>query len=151
MRERTICREQMQNDLMKVYREVVADCPIGTTQTEVYNMVVQHPAPRFYIDARMAHLVISKMMRGDYSRLQQLKPLKQQMYRDLYDTVLNLSQKKGFWRKSLYYILKEAVLEPAPRFYIDAPRMGQIWREKTIETRQQKYKRICYYLHRQPK
>lgn len=142
MRERTICREQMQNDLMKVYREVVADCPIGTTQTEVYNMVVQHPAPRFYIDARRAHLVISPMMRGDYSRLQQLKPLKQQMYRDLYDTVLSLSQKKGFWRKTLYFILKEAVLEPAPRFYIEATRMGQIWQEKTIESRQQRWKRL---------
>ena len=65
----------MCNDLMQVYREVVADCPMGTTQTEVYEQVVRHPAPRFYIDARMAHLVISKMMRGDYSRLQQLKHL----------------------------------------------------------------------------
>ena len=72
-RERTICRKQMCNDLMQVYREVVNNCPMGTTQTEVYEQVVRHPAPRFYIDA---------------------------------------------------------------------PRMGQIWREKTIETRRQKYKRI---------
>jgi len=141
-RERTICRKQMCNDLMQVYREVVNNCPMGTTQTEVYEQVVRHPAPRFYIDPRRAHAVISPMMRGDYSVLKSLNVLKRQMYHDLYDTVMRLSQKKGFWRKKLYYILREAVLEPAPRFYIDAPRMGQIWREKTIETRRQKYKRI---------
>lgn len=142
MRERTFCRKQMMNDLMQVYREVVINCPDGTTQTEVYEQVVRHPAPRFYIDPRRAHAVISPMMRGDYSVLEKLNPLKRQMYHDLYDVVMRLSQKKGFWRKKLYFILREAVLEPAPRFYIYAPRMGQIWREKTIESRQQKYKRI---------
>ena len=142
MRERTFCRQQMMNDLMQVYREVVADCPLGTTQTEVYEQVVRHPAPRFYVDPRRAHMVISPMMRGDYSVLNKLNDLKRQMYHDLFDTVMRLSQKKGFWRKSLYFILREAVLEPAPRFYINTRRMGQIWQEKTIENRQQKYKRI---------
>ena len=137
MKERTLCRQQMMRDLMQVYREVVSDCPIGTTQTEVYQLVVQHPAPRFYIDPRAAHAVMSPMMRGDRSVLEKLNPLKQQMYLDLYDVVMMLSQKKGFWRKSLYYILREAVLEPAPRFYINTMRMGQIWREKNEENRQQ--------------
>ena len=142
MRERTLCRQQMVRDLMQVYREVVDDCPMGTTQTEVYQIVVQHPAPRFYVDPRWAHGIISPMMRGDRSVLEKLNPLKQQMYRDLYDKVMELSQRKGFWKKSLYYILKEAILEPAPRFYISEKRMGQIWIEKNIETRQQRYKRI---------
>ena len=131
MRERTIIREQMMHDLMKVYREVVADCPMGTTQTDVYEKVINHPAPRFYIDPRRAHQVLSPMMRGDNSVLNTLNVLKRQMYFDLYDKVLELSQKKGFWRKSLHYILREAVQMPAPRFYINTTRMGQIWREKT--------------------
>ena len=141
-KERTLCRRQMMNDLMAVYREIVPNCPQGTTQTEVYELVIQHPAPRFYIDPRRAHQVVSPMMRGDHSVLERLQPLKRQMYLDLYDKVMELSQKKGFWRKSLYYILKEAVMQPAPRFYINTTRMGQIWQEKTIETRQQRYKRI---------
>lgn len=141
MRERTLCRRQMMQDLMAVYRKVVVDVPLGTTQTEVYEIVVHHPAPRFYIDPRRAHSVLSPMMRGDMSVLERLNPLKRQMYHDLYDKVMELSQKKGFWRKSLYYILKEAVLQPSPRFYINAPRMGQIWRCKYEETRQQRYKR----------
>lgn len=142
MRERTICRQEMTRDLMRVYREVVADQPMGTTQTEVYKLVVQHPAQRFYIDPRRAHQRINMMMRGDMSAIENLSPLKQQMYRDLYNVVLALYQRKGFWGKSPYYVVKEAVLEPAPRFYIDWKRMEQIWREKTIETRQQKYKRL---------
>ena len=131
MRERTIIREQMMHDLMKVYREVVADCPMGTTQTGVYERVVNHPAPRFYVDPRRAHQYLSPMMRGDNSVVDKLNPLKRQMYRDLYDKVMELSQKKGFWRKSLHYILREAVQMPAPRFYINTTRMGQIWIEKT--------------------
>lgn len=142
MRERTISRREMRRELMRVYREVVADCPTGTTQTEVYQKVVEHPAPRFYVEPRMAHLVISPMMRGDNSPLEKMGALKRQMYRDLYDTVMRLTQVKRFWHKSIYYILKEAVLEPAPRFYISADRMRMIWKEEVVETRQQKYKRI---------
>lgn len=142
MRERTLCRRQMMQDLMQVYREVVANVPLGTTQTEVYQIVVQHPAPRFYIDPRRAHLIISPMMRGDMSGIEKLPELKQQMYHDLYDAVMKVSQKKGFWGKKLYRLLREAVLEPAPRFYIGVTRMGQIWQEKTIESRQARYQRL---------
>ena len=142
MKERTLCRREMRRELMRVYREVVADCPQGTSQTEVYEKVVKHPAPRFYVDPRMAHLVISPMMRGDNSPLEKMGALKRQMYHDLYDVVMRLTQVKRFWHKSIYYILKEAVLEPAPRFYISRDRMLQIWNEEVVETRQQKYKRI---------
>jgi hypothetical protein len=142
MRERTICRREMRRELMRVYREVVTDCPSGTTQMDVYQKVVEHPAPRFYVDPRRAHIVISPMMRGDHSKLEACGALKRQMYYDLYDTVMRLTQVKRFWHKSVYYILKEAVLEPAPRFYISKERMRMIWHEEVVETRQQKYKRI---------
>ena len=111
MRERTLCRQQMMRDLMQVYREVYDNCGMGTTQTEVYKLVVQHPAQRFYVDARRAHQRINMMMRGDMSAIEHLCPLKRQMYRDLYDVVMRLYQKKGFWHKSVYHVVKEAVLE----------------------------------------
>lgn len=142
MRERTLCRREMRRELMRVYRQEIADCPMGTTQTEIYERVVSHQAPRFYIDPRRAHERISRMMQGDYSMLEKMNCIKKQMYMDLYNVVMRLSQKKGFWRKSLYFILKEAVLEPAPRFYITADRMRVIWHEEVEESRQHKYKRI---------
>lgn len=142
IREQTPCRQQMSRDLMKIYREVCQDVPLGTTQTEVYEMVVNHKAPRFYIDPRRAHLHIAPLTRGDYSKLQGLTPLKKQMYKDLFDVVMRLCQNSKFWHKKLYYILKEAVLEPAPRFYISSKRMEQIWKESTEVSRQARLKRI---------
>ena len=68
MKEQSLCRQQMSRDLMKVYREVYQDVPLGTTQTEVYEMVVAHPAPRFYIDPRKAHERISPMMPSFWRR-----------------------------------------------------------------------------------
>jgi len=135
----------MARDLMNVYNKVYRDCAMGTTQTEVYEMVVAHPAPRFYIDPRMAHLRISPMMRGDRRGIEKLSPLKRKMYEDLFETVLKVAQKKGFWGKSLYCLIRQAVMEPAPRFYISAKRMEQIWKAKTLETRKSKYKRIKTY------
>jgi hypothetical protein len=133
MKEQSLCRQQMSRDLMKVYREVYQDVPLGTTQTEVYEMVVAHPAPRFYIDPRKAHERISPMMRGDMSHLEKFNPLKRQMYMDLFEVVMNLSHKKHY--RSLYALLKDAVLENAPRFYIGAKRMSQIWQAENIKTR----------------
>ena len=138
-REQTLCRQQMSKDLMKVYHEVYQDVPIGTTQTEVYEMVVAHPAPRFYIDPRRAHARIAKLMRGETGEWEKLTPLKKQMYNDLFNVVQRLSHKKPY--RSLYAVLKDAVLEDAPRFYISAKRMSQIWQAKNIEIRLARIKR----------
>ncbi len=136
-KEQTLCREQMKDDLMKVFREISGNYSCRY-QTEAYEQTVQHPAPRFYIDARRAHCVISPMRRGDYSQLDKLSsPLKRQMYLDLFDTVQRLYQKSTYWGKSLYYVLQFAILEPAPRFYIGADMMRLIWKERTRRTRKE--------------
>ena len=124
-------KEEMKEDLMKVYREIVGQYSCRT-QTEAYELTVQHQAPRYYVDARWALQVISPMTRGDHSMLDRRPPLIRQMYLDLLDTVLRLKQKEKFWDSSLFELVRHAVLEPAPRFYISAERMGQIWREKTV-------------------
>lgn len=127
---------------MRAYRKACAECPQGTTQNQVYEIVVNMPAPRFYIDPRSALQVLSPLIRGDRTALEQMKPLRRQMYEDLFDVVMKMSQKSKYWRAPLYVILKDAVLQPAPRFYIDTMRMGQIWMEKTMESRQERYKRL---------
>ena len=142
MKQKTLFKEEMKRDLMKVYREV-ANTGHFRSQRDIYRSVVEHPAPRFYVDAKWAHQRLSPLMRGDRSFLEQSgSALARQMYLDLYDVVMRLSQKERFWGSSLYHILQFAVLEPAPRFYISADRMRMIWKEEVVETRQQKYKRI---------
>ena len=130
MRESTLCREEMNNDLMRVFREVASSYECKNNW-EAWDMVVRHPAPRFYVDVRRAHQYLSPMTRGDRSQLQRLSPLKQEMYEALFDVVMRLWQKEKFCGRSLNYVLRFAVMEPAPRFYINKIRMGQIWREKT--------------------
>ena len=43
---------------------------------------------------------------------------------------MRLSQKRQFWGKSPYYIVKFAILEPAPRFYIGVEKMRKVFRER---------------------
>ena len=134
MKESTKLREEMKRDLMKVYREESKEYS-GFLQMEIYDRTIHHEAPRFYIDVRRAHQNISPMLRGDRSRLEKMKPLRREMYEALFDVVIRLSQEESYCGKSLYCILRRAVTEPAPRFYIDKTRMGQIWKEQTFKVR----------------
>jgi len=123
------CRESMYDELMKVYCKILRECDVRT-QTEAFERTVRHPASRFFIDTRRAYQNIYPMLRGDYSRLEKMKPLRQEMYKALYDVVMRLSQKRQFWGKSPYYIVRFAVLEPAPRFYIGIEKMRKVFRER---------------------
>lgn len=123
------CRESMYDELMKVYSKVLREFDVRT-QTEAFERTVRHPASRFFIDTRRAYQNIYPMLRGDYSRLEKMKPLRQEMYKALFDVVMRLSQKRQFWGKSPYYIVRFAVLEPAPRFYIGIEKMRKVFRER---------------------
>ena len=123
------CRESMYDELMKVYCKVLREFDVRT-QTEAFERTVRHAASRFYIDTRRAYQNIYPMLRGDYSRIEKMKPLRQEMYKALFDVVMRLSQKRQFWGKSPYYIVRFAVLEPAPRFYIGIEKMRKVFRER---------------------
>lgn len=120
--------DKMKEDLMKVYREVSGKYGCRTN-SEAWEEVVRHPAPRFYVSSRRAHQRLSAMRRGDMSSLEKLSPLKREMYEDLFEVVRRLWQKKPYWGRSLNYVVQFAIQEPAKRFYIGPARMGQIWRE----------------------
>lgn len=139
MKTKTHLRELMKNDLMRVYRTLNEES-VYSNQVECYRAVVMHEAPRFYVDIRWAHQRIAPMLRGDRSRLEKMKGLMRSQYEDLFDVVLRLSQEEKFCGTSLYYILRHAVQEPAPRFYISPHRMGQIWRENRRRLKTKKLK-----------
>ena len=137
MKQKTLFKEEMKRDLMKVYREVTSEYQCHDNQ-EAYQRVVEHPAPRFYVDAKWAHQRLSPMMRGDRSELEKLPELTRQMYEDLFDVVVKLSQKDFFCGRKLHRIVQFAILEPAPRFYIGLRRMEQIWNEEVKRMRTKK-------------
>ncbi len=84
-------------------------------------MVLQ-PAPRYYVSAKQALQIISPMMKGDFEKFNMMMPLKREMYRNLFDEVVKLSEKREFVGKSLIGIIRFAILQPAPRFYIGPTR-----------------------------
>lgn len=106
---------QFQDDLIKAYNKVALSC---LTQEDAYRKAVKQPAPRYYISAKQALQVISPMVQGDFSRVDTMIPNKKRMYYSLYEKVIELSEKRAFIGKSLTYIVKFAVCQPAPEFFI---------------------------------
>ena len=115
--------KQMHNDLIEAYKKVYHTC---WSQSQAYELTVRQPAPRFYVTARQASQVIAPMLRGEREHVDQMYPMRRQMYYDLFAVVQRLIEKREFIGRSLHYIMKFAVLEPAPRFYISARLMSMI-------------------------
>ena len=134
MKQCTLCKQEMKRDLMRIYRQVTSEYNCKN-QTEAYQRVVEHEAPRFYVDIKWAHQRLSPMMRGDRSELEKMNPLARQMYEDLFEVVMRLSQEPRLWNATLHRILRDAVMEPAKRFYISPDRMRQIWHEEVKKMR----------------
>lgn len=120
---------QMQHDVINAYKEVYAHC---FTQREAYERTVLQPAPRYYITPKQALQVISPMMKGDFEMVNMMMPLRREMYYSLFNEVIKLSEKREFIGKSLSYVMRFAVLQPAPRFYIgwDRAKRIRIWLKK---------------------
>lgn len=115
---------QMQHDLMEAYKRVSTD---SWSQAEAYRRMVEEPAPRYYISPKQASQNIALMVRGDFRKVDKMSPLRKEMYYELFKVVQQLSEKREFIGKSLSYIMKFAVIQPAPRFFI-SPIRGKIIR-----------------------
>ena len=75
-------------DLMRAYDEYISSCDY-IRMPEVYNIIVNMPSKRFWVSDIRAALVVSAMMRGE-ARLDEMWPLKKEMYEEIYRRVLVL-------------------------------------------------------------
>lgn len=108
-------RRQMQLDLIEAYKKVA---PTSWTQKEAYERMVKQPAPRFYISRSRAFSVLAPMMKGDFERVDLMMPGRRRMYYALYDAVCKLVEKPTNIGRSLWDIMPDALLSPAPEFFI---------------------------------
>ena len=122
--------KQFQDDLIKAYNQVAYTC---LSQAEAYKKTVKQPAPRYYISPKQALQVISPMVKGDFSKVDRMKYNRKRMYstRRFYtasdnDKVVELSEKRAFIGKSLFYILHFAVSSPAPEFFVSHRSIEQV-------------------------
>lgn len=113
----------MQDDLLEAYKKVQ---PTSWTNKDACSKVVKMTAPRYYISPKQAHQVISKMMKGDFDYVDIMRGNKKRMYYSLYHKCVELSEKRAFIGKSLWYIVHFAVTCEAPEFFLSPSTVARI-------------------------
>jgi hypothetical protein len=107
--------KQLQEAIMKAYCEVCDKC---WTYGEAFAKIAKMPAPRYFVSEKQARMMLSPMMKGDFDQVNLLPPNKRRMYYSLFQKVVEMSESYQYRGKSLSYIVRHAVLEPAPEFFL---------------------------------
>jgi hypothetical protein len=104
------------DDLMKVYDDYIASCKY-IRMPEVYNKIVNMSSSRFWVSDIRAALVVSAIIRGE-AKLDDMRPLKREMYEEIYRQVIILQKESPGLRVS--ELCAKVVVQPAPKFYLTA-------------------------------
>lgn len=115
---------RQRKDLMDVYRDIAPHCH---SQREAWKKVVSSPAPRYYVSPKQAWEHLRKMAVGDFSIVDNMKAHRRRMYYSLFRRMLEMSQRKEFRGKSLWFICQFLVAEPAPEFFMQPNNMRFIF------------------------
>lgn len=102
-------------DLMAAYRNIAPRC---WSQQEAWRKTAESPAPRYYISGREAYEKMKRLVQGDFSVIKKMRRKKYEMYISLFNTLVEMSQRKIFIGKSLRFICDFVVTEPAPSFFV---------------------------------
>ncbi len=98
---------------MRAYHELIKSAQY-ILMPEIYRKVVDMPTRRFWISEGRAAIVISAMMKGD--TLENMGPLKREMYNEIYSRVIKLREKKP--DLPIIQLVEMVVEQPAPKFYL---------------------------------
>ena len=105
--------EERMNDLMRAYDEYISSCGY-IRMSEVYDSIVNMPSERFWVSDIRATNVICSMMRG--YRLNNMRPLKREMFEEIFSRVISLRQKNP--DMTISACCSAVVAQPAPKFYL---------------------------------
>lgn len=117
--------KQMQDDLIEAYKIAAKK---AWTHKDACKLAAKMPAPRYYVSPKQAYQIIAEMIKGNFGKVDIMLRNRKRMYYSLYDTVLQLSEKRAFAGKSLWYIMPFAVTSPAPEFFISGSSVSRIRR-----------------------
>lgn len=101
------------DNLMECYHELLRRAQF-VRMPEIYSQVVDMPAKRFWVSEERAAIVVSAMMRGE--RLDNMRPLKQEMYNEIYRRVMEIREQHP--ELPISRLVAQVVEQPAPKFYI---------------------------------
>lgn len=100
-------------DLMRAYREELK-ASSHIRLPEILCTIVNRPSARFWVSEERAAIVMSRMLKGD--SLPEMRPLKREMYQDIFKIVQRLREEHP--DRTLSQLTFEAVRQPAPKFYL---------------------------------
>lgn len=106
--------EQRNEDLMRAYRTELSGAA-HIRVSRLFQQIVERPSERFWVSEERAFIVVSAMARGD--NLETMRPLKREMYIEIYRRYLEIRQK--FPDRTMRQLVSMVVNQPAPKFYIE--------------------------------
>lgn len=123
-------KDERNENIMRVYRRVLAQAEYPLDMDAVYKAVSEAPADRFYVTAERAMNVLSRIDEGD--PLSSMVEGRRQMYLEIHRRVAHLQGRHREWPRLKAVIT--AITSPAPRFYLEASSLKIIiWRIKKFK------------------
>lgn len=119
--------QEMKDDLMKVYKEVAPFCK---SQNEAWKRTVLHPAPRYYLSEPHAIRVIKSIINGETDKIDKMPSTVKRRCYSLYNEVLRLSENPKYTNKPIVYLVRLALYNPAPEFFLTTERFRRIFYEE---------------------
>lgn len=139
--DRNEFKEQQDAEIMDAYRRIFKLYGGRVGVRKLYEMVSFAPASRFFVSARQAYRVISRMLYGDH--MPKMRPTNLRMYNEILSRVkAELSQTpplgeagRGLSQSSIRKAVAKVVRQPAPEMYVGIRQVSYII---------SKEKRKCY-------
>lgn len=114
----------LNEDLIRAYRLCLGKVDV-ISMPEIYEMISREPASRFWVSEQRAAIVLSHMLGG--GSISNMRPAKQEMFRELFERFCRLRQKHPDW--TIITLAAHVVNQPAPRFYFSPSTIGEYIRQ----------------------
>lgn len=108
-------------DLLRVYRAHL-DSASFVIMPEIFALVADSPASRFWVSEERAAIVVSAMLAG--KKLPKMRANKREMFEEIFRRFIALRSR--FPDANVSQLVAHVVNQPAPRFYLTPRTVGEI-------------------------
>lgn len=112
--------KERNDDLMRVFRLKIIEADF-IVMPEIFQLVADSPASRFWVSEQRAAIVISRMLSG--KPMPRMRENKREMFEEIYRRFLILREQ--YPEKSIFELTATIVNQPAPKFYLTPRTVGE--------------------------
>lgn len=115
---------QRNDDIMRAYRDCLQKAKF-VVMPEIFAMVAESPASRFWVSEERAAIVVSAMLeaRGREKHYMPVNGVKREMFEEIFRRFL--LERKSRPKASVLEIVSVIVNQPAPKFYLTPRTIGE--------------------------